>query len=310
MTNSADLFIIAESRIPEQPDCPAPLRQAGFHLLPGSIGAAREKPLTIYRTRRGMRLSPPQGGRVWNPLVSGKTVVGGRYFYRYRDLKEFEADESVTANTNGVEIWLDYDNTDFLPNATFGSRQKITLIRDFGWFDSANSWTNLQLEMSKYFNLGTSRWFRQQVLALAFWTSDTPTWDPDRERGTVNHRPPPGFGSELGGYDRMRAYSMGRFHDKSAVYYGAELRLMPRVNGLDTVPLLRFFEIDWWQVVGFVEAGRVGPDYNADLFFRDLKWDAGLSLRLMTFRQPIRLDWATSDEGWSIWAMYSQPYAL
>jgi len=277
------------------------------YVLP--IGAGRDNPLTVYRTRKGMRLSPPQGGRTWNPLESGKTVIGTRYFYRYRDLKELNEEDKVTANTNGIEIWLDHDNTDFLPNPTFGSRQKLTIIRDFGWFDSANSWTNLQLDLSKYFDLGTSDWFRQQVLALNFWTSNTPTWDYDPKTGYTDHRPPPGFGSELGGYDRMRGYPLGRFHDKAAVYYGAELRLTPVVNGLDKVPLLEFFEIDWWQVAGFAEMGRVAPDWDSDLLFKDLKWDVGLSLRIMTFRQPIRLDWAISDEDWSIWAMYDQPYS-
>ena len=49
--------------------------------------------------------------------------------------------------------------------------------------------------------------------------------------------------------------------------------------------------------------------YDADLYFKDLKWDAGLSFRVMAFRVPLRLDWAVSDEDYSIWAMYKQPFA-
>ncbi|HIE55693.1 MAG TPA: hypothetical protein EYP90_11010, partial [Chromatiaceae bacterium] len=277
------------------------------YVLP--IGAGKENPLTIYRTRRGLRVSPAGGGRGWNPLTTGKTLLGARYFYRYRDLKELDEEEVGVASTNGLELWLDYDNTDFLPNPTFGNRQKLILTRDPGWFDSSNSWTNLQLDASWYIDLGTSRWFRQQVLALAFWTSHTPTWGLDKKTGEVRNRPPPSFGSELGGFDRLRAYPAGRFHDKSAVYYGAELRMMPQVNGLDRLPLLKHLEIDWWQLVGFVEAGRVAPEYENDLFYKDLKWDFGLSLRVMTFRVPMRLDWALSEEGYSIWAMYGQPYS-
>ena len=273
------------------------------------IGAGRDDPLTIFRTRRGMRISPPRGGHGWNPLETGKTVLGARYFYRYRDLKELDEEDVRVANTNGVELWLDYDNTDFLPNPTYGNRQTLTLMHDFGWFNSSNSWTNLELEASWYLNLGTSDWFRQQVLALNFWTSHTPTWDLDKETGAVSNRPPPSFGSQLGGYDRLRGYPDGRFHDKSAVYYGAELRMMPQVNGLDRLPLLKYLEIDWWQVVGFAEAGRVAPEYSGELFHKDLKWDVGLSFRVMTFRVPVRLDWAFSDEGYSIWAMYGQPYS-
>ncbi len=277
------------------------------YVLP--IGAGRkDDPLTIYRTRRGMLISPPQGGHGWNPLTTGKTVLGARYFYRYRDLKEPGQKELRLAKTNGLELWLDYDNTDFLENPTYGNRQKVTLTRDFGWFDSSNSWTNIELDASWYFDLGTSDWFRQQVLALDFWTSHTPTWKVEQD-GRVSNRPPPSFGSRLGGYDRLRGYPLGRFHDKSAVYYGAELRMTPRVNGLDELPILKYLEIDWWQVVGFVEAGRVGPAYNSDLYFEDLKWDLGFSFRVMTFRLPVRLDWAFSDEGYAIWAMYGQPFS-
>jgi hypothetical protein len=277
------------------------------YVLP--LGAGKTHPLTIHRTRNGMRLSPPQGGHGWNPLTTGKTVLGARYFYRYRDLKEVNTNNLRAADTNGLQLWLDYDNTDFLVNPTFGNRQKLTLTRDFGWFDSSNSWTHIELDASWYFDLGTSDWFRQQVLALDLWTAHTPTWELNPDTGWVDNRPPPGFGSELGGYDRMRAYPLGRFHDKSAIYYAAELRLMPKVNGLDQLPILKYLEIDWWQVAGFVEAGRVAPKYDADLWFKDLKWDAGLSFRVMTFRLPVRLDWAFSDEGYSIWAMYGQPFS-
>jgi len=125
----------------------------------------------------------------------------------------------------------------------------------------------------------------------------------------VEHRPPPGFGAYLGGFDRLRAYPEARFNDKSAVYYSAELRVIPRINGLNELPLLKHFKIEWWQLVAFVEAGRVAPSYNSDLFTRELKTDVGLSFRVMAFRLPLRIDWAISEEGSSIWAMFSQPFA-
>ncbi|MGV6826452.1 MAG: BamA/TamA family outer membrane protein [bacterium] len=277
------------------------------YVLP--IGAGKENPLTVFKTSKGMLSSPARGGQQWDPDTSGKTTLSARYFYRYRDLQEFEDSDELAARTNGLEFWIDYENTDFAANPSYGSRQTLTLTRDFGWFDSSNSWTNLEFEASKYFDLGTSNWFRQQVIALNIWTSHTPSWDLDKSTGKVDHRPPPGFGSTLGGYDRMRAYPEGRFHDKSAVYYGAELRLTPQYNGLDEIPLIKLFEIDWWQVVAFAEAGRVAPEYSSDLFFKDLKWDVGLSFRIMSFRQPLRLDWAVSEEDYSIWAMYAQPFS-
>ena len=73
--------------------------------------------------------------------------------------------------------------------------------------------------------------------------------------------------------------------------------------------MLRYFEIDWWQIVPFIEAGRVAPDYDSDLFIKDLKWSAGIGLRMMAFRVPVRLDIATSEEGASVWAMFAQPFS-
>jgi len=278
---------------------------------PLAIGNAREDPIPVYRLDRGLLHEGPVGGKEWNPLTSGRTTLASRFFYTYRDLSDYSGDEDqLEAKTNGLDFWIEYDNTDFPRNPTIGSRQQFKVSRDFGWFDSSNSWTNLELDMSKYFNLGTSSWFKQQVLAMNFWTSNTPTWETNPDNAQqVDHRPPPGYGAELGGFDRMRAYPSGRFRDKSAVYYAAELRLIPDYQPLHDVPIIKYFEIDWWQVVPFVEAGRVGPDYNSDLFFKDLKWDAGIGIRMMAFRAVVRLDWAVSDEGSSVWAMISQPFA-
>ena len=134
----------------------------------------------------------PQGGEVWNPLTSGKTTLATRFFYTYRDLSDFDDEDSeqLEAKTNGLDFWIEYDNTDFPRNPTEGSRQQFMVSRDFGWFDSSNSWTNLELDMAKYFNLGTSSWFKQQVLALNFWTSNTPTWETNSDNPQqVTHRP-------------------------------------------------------------------------------------------------------------------------
>ena len=276
------------------------------------IGNTREDAISVYRLKNGLLKEGPQGGDVWNPLTSGKTTLATRFFYTYRDLSDFDEQESeaLEARTNGLDFWLEYDNTDFPRNPTRGSRQQFMVSRDFGWFDSSNSWTNLEMDLSKYYNLGRSSWFKQQVLALNFWTSNTPTWEtnPDNPQEVTN-RPPPSYGSELGGYDRMRAYPSGRFRDKSAVYYAAELRLIPDYQPLHDLPVIKYFQIDWWQVVPFVEAGRVGPEYNSDLFFKDLKVDAGIGLRLMAFRAVVRLDWAVSEEGSSVWAMVSLPFS-
>lgn len=280
------------------------------------IGDLKKDPVSVYNLNQGILESGPEGGDVWNPMTSGQTTFATRFFYTYRDLSEFEfnqspglvIDDSVFAKTNGLEFWLEYDNTDFPRNPTKGSRQLVKLTRDFGWAGSSDSWTNMEADFSKYFDLGSSSWFRQKSLAFNFWTSNTPGWE-EAATGDINHQPPPSYGSSLGGFDRMRAYPSGRFNDKSAVYYSAELRLLPKTQPLRNLPLLNYFEVDWWQIVPFVEAGRVSDQYDGDLFFKDLKFDAGIGLRLMTFRSVVRLDWAVSEEGNSVWAMISHPFS-
>jgi hypothetical protein len=279
-------------------------------------GSLRDDPIAVYRLKNGLLKEGPPGGGTWNPLTHGQTTAGAKFFYTNRDLSNYvlnqfpdtSFDEKIEARTNGVKLWLEHNNTDFTRNPSRGSRQVLSLHQDFGWFDSSDSWTNIQIDLSKYFDLGASDWFRQKVIALNFWTADTLDWErkPD---GNVNHRPPPGYGSELGDYDRLRSYSRSRFRDKSAVYYTAELRLIPGTQPLRDLPLINYFEIDWWQIVPFIEAGRVGPQYNTDLYYKDLKWDAGVGIRLMAFRTVVRLDIAVGDEGASAWAMISQPFA-
>ena len=280
------------------------------------IGSIKDDPVAVYHLYQGLVESGPQGGTTWNPMTSGQTTLAGKFFYTYRDLDDFVYNErqndpieqEVFAKTNGLEFWLEYDNTDFPRNPSRGSRQLLKVASDFGWGESSESWTVLQADFSKYFNLGKSNWFRQKSLALNFWTSNTTDWEENAD-GTISHQPPPSYGSTLGGYDRMRAYPSGRFNDKAAVYYSAELRLMPQTQPLRDLPLLNYFEIDWWQVVPFIEAGRVNNEYNAALFYKDLKVDAGIGLRLMAYRSVVRLDWAVSDEGSSIWAMIEQPFS-
>jgi len=279
-------------------------------------GSIKKDPIAVYRVKQGLLDSGPPGGGEWNPQTNGQTTFGTKFFYTYRNLGNFTENQTgivvdkktVEAKTNGINLWLEHDNTDFPRNPSRGSRQVFNLHRDFGLFDSSNSWNNLQASFSKYFDLGKSKGFNQKVLALNFWTSDTLDWERNAD-GSVNHRPPPNYGSELGGFDRLRGYSDGRFHDKSAVNYTAEMRFIPTLQPLHDMPVLNYFRIDWWQIAPFVEAGRVAPSYNTDLYIKDLKWNVSVGIRLMTFRAVVRLDIAIGEEGGTLWAMFSQPFS-
>ena len=66
--------------------------------------------------------------------------------------------------------------------------------------------------------------------------------------------------------------------------------------------------MDWWQMVGFVEGGRVANAYAFAELFRDWKVDAGVGIRAMMASAVVRFDWAMSDEGSSIRVMAGHPF--
>jgi hypothetical protein len=107
----------------------------------------------------------------------------------------------------------------------------------------------------------------------------------------------------------MRAYPFSRFNDRSAIYYGAEYRYMPRWNPWKDIRWIdRWLDIDWWQFVPFVEAGRVAPNWNLGTLHEDMKWDVGLGVRFMAKKTVVRFDVAASEDTTGFWAMFSQPF--
>jgi hypothetical protein len=107
----------------------------------------------------------------------------------------------------------------------------------------------------------------------------------------------------------MRGYPSQRFSDKAAVYYSAELRMVPEWNFLDRIPLLEErVGVEWIQLVGFVETGRVAPEYNFDELHSDLKWNVGVGLRAWAKGLVVRVDAAYSEEGAGVQMMVGQPF--
>ena len=60
----------------------------------------------------------------------------------------------------------------------------LALSRDFGAFNSSDSWTVLQAEVDQYFELNGLPHVRQAVLALNAWTAGTLSWE-QRADGSV-----------------------------------------------------------------------------------------------------------------------------
>src|SRR6185437_10335761 len=186
----------------------------------------------------------------------------------------------------------------------------LALTRDFGIAGSSNPWTNVSAEIAQYIPLGTSSAFRQQVLALDGWTSYSPTWHQSGTPGHLDVRTGPPFydGAQLGGMDKMRGFPENRFHDRAGVYGAAELRLIPRWNPFQNIPLFKSSDVAWLQFVGFVEVGRVADEFTFEKLFSHMKGDAGVGIRVLTQDTVVRIDLAASNEGIQIWANLDQAF--
>jgi hypothetical protein len=292
------------------------------YVLP--IGAGRGEQPHRYATNAGLIADGSTHLGNWNPGKSGRTFIVIRPFYQRRTLEV--TDENIDLfppifpvqpgdepdfSTNGLTFGIEYDNTDFTTNPSRGSLTKLNVHRDFGAFDSLNSWTSLDFSFAKFWSFGESNTFAQRVLAANFWAAYTPTWDAELVAPDVveiSNRPPNNRGAHLGGVERQRGYPRGRFNDKAAINYAVELRLIPRWDPFKSWPLIRNWPWRWWQVVGFAEIGRVAPSWNVSELHEDMKWTAGVGFRAMIGGGIIRLDWAVSDEASVFWVMARQAF--
>jgi hypothetical protein len=274
------------------------------YLLP--MGHGRDTIISTQVVDQGMLVKGATGGETWNPLKSGLTYLEMQPFYRLQQVDSDDVREDV--KTNGLEVSLFRDNRDFRFNPSTGSAVRLSWTRDFGWLNSSNSWTVVDTEVDKYFSLGESDWFRQRVLAFNFWTAYSPTWD-EQDNGDIDNGPPTYAGATLGGLWRMRGYPSQRFSDKAAIYYAAEYRMIPRWNPFENWDRVqKYVGVQWLQFVPFVEVGRVAPDWGVNRLHEDVKWDAGLGVRLWAKGIVIRIDSAVSDEGVGVQMMVAQPF--
>jgi len=285
------------------------------YVLP--IGEGLDNPEGLYRLQDGFAMDR-EGYGGGAPFVTGRTSIGLKTFFQsdnsdnsdiWRDSDWWKNDTDVpTWDSNGLRFFLTHDNTDFDLNPSRGYHFQVQYSKDYGKGDSLQSWDFLEFKYNQYFNLDTFSFTQQNVLALSMWTGYSYSWDQDSEiaPGIDAHRPPMWEGGRLGGFNRMRGYDNNRFLDKAVFYATAEYRAVLDWNPLkknDYIPVA----VDWFQVVGFVEVGRVNDQYNFDLL-SDMKYDVGISLRAMAAQLPVRLDIAYSDEGTNMWVMIQQPF--
>ena len=285
------------------------------YVLP--LGSGLENPGGICSLQDGFALGRHACGD-GTPVLTGSTSIGLKTFYQYENSENTllwtdpiwweHGTSRPTWSTNGLRTFLKHDNTDFDLNPSKGYQFELEYSKDFGWGDSLQSWDALTFKYNQYFDLDTFSFTKQNVLALSVWTGYSFSWDNNKEvaPGINAHRPPTWEGARLGGLNRMRAYDQNRFSDKAAFYATTEYRAIIdynpfKNNDSDSIA------IDWFQVVGFVEAGRVHEQYNFDLL-SDMKYDVGVSLRAMVVELPIRFDVAYGSEGTNMWLMVNQPF--
>jgi hypothetical protein len=279
------------------------------YLLP--IGAGRNEIIHIYRTQGGLLLPETgSGGERWNPFAGGRTFLELTPFQREQDL-ESELGQKSNLKTNGVTLKLDYDNTDWWNNPSRGSRTQLAVTRDFSGKEVGDTeWTQVEAQFSKYWSLGASERSQARVVALDVWMSDVPTWnDFDIVDGQpLFQRPPVYMGSTLGGLFRQRGFASSRFNDRSAINYTLEYRYTTGRSLLARFRFLDHFGIDFTQIVGFVEAGRVAPEFDFGTLHEDMKYTYGVGLRASAQGLIVRADLGFSDEGSQIQMFVSQPF--
>ena len=274
------------------------------YLLP--MGSGRDQIITSYKIKDGLLDSDVTGGPSLNPFKSGRSYLELRPFYRSQQIDGDDVDETV--KTNGLDFSVFWDNRDFYANPSRGFGLRGKLSRDFGWLNSSNSWTNVEGEVDCYIPFQWGNWLRQGVIALDYWTSYSPTWD-EQPVGKIENRPPAYTGSTLGGLWRMRGFPSQRFNDKAAVYYSAELRVIPRWNPFEHRDWIqKYVGIQWLQFVPFVEIGRVAPSWNIKTLHSDMKWCLGLGVRAWAKGILARIDAAASEEDFKVQMMIAQPF--
>ncbi|EEZ87951.1 conserved hypothetical protein [Vibrio harveyi 1DA3] len=239
-----------------------------------------------------------------SPVDSGVSSIIFTPFYSSRELDIYN-DKKEEAT--GFSLTFDWDNRDSVRNTTRGSHTSFDLTTGAESLQSEDLWLKWEFQNSQYYSLGPlGDWFDQQVLAFDFYTADTPTWN--KCDGLMCARPPEQEQVRLGGLYRLRGYTAGRYHGRSAIHYSAEYRVLPDWQPLDDIPLINYYDLPWWQWVAFVEVGRVADDYDLKTLHEDMKWNVGGAVRFQVEGIVVRAEMAKGADEGTFRVMINQPF--
>ncbi|MEZ9231709.1 BamA/TamA family outer membrane protein [Vibrio amylolyticus] len=240
-----------------------------------------------------------------SPMDSGVTSISFVPFYTSRKITDNFIDKDVA---KGLRLTLDWDNRDSTRNPTKGSHSELTFtMGSDDWVDS-EIWNQIEFQNSHYFSLGSlGSVFEQQVLALDFYTADTPSWNRCNDSQTCV-RPPEHEQIRLGGLYRLRSYTGGRYHGRSAIHYSAEYRMIPEWQPLGDIPVINYYDLPWWQWVAFVDVGRVAEEYDLKTLHTDMQWSVGGAVRFQVEGIVVRAELARGTEESLFRVMINQPF--
>ncbi len=102
--------------------------------------------------------------------------------------------------------------------------------------------------------------------------------------------------TSLGGPNRLRSYPISRFYDTHSFFAGLEYRMYFAENSTPFNLILEKGVFEAVQLALFYEVGQVSPVNDSSLF-QDLKYSAGVGLRLVFSAVVLRADFATGEEG-------------
>ncbi|MCZ4295663.1 BamA/TamA family outer membrane protein [Vibrio sinaloensis] len=232
-----------------------------------------------------------------SPIQSGVSSVALTPFYSSRELDIYNKADKAS----GFKLSFDWDNRDSVRNPTKGSHTSLDVTAGAERWQSEDIWTKWEFQNSQYYALGPlGEWFDQQVLAFDFYTADTPSWS--------SVKPPEQDQIRLGGLYRLRGYTSGRYHGRSAVHYSAEYRVLPDWQPLDGIPLINYYDLPWWQWVVFAEVGRVADEYDAKTLHSDMKWNVGGAVRSQVEGIVVRAEVAQGADEGTFRVMINQPF--
>ena len=238
-----------------------------------------------------------------SPVESGVSSIIFTPFYTARELEGLNNTEEAT----GFSLALDWDNRDSTRNPTTGSHTNLEFTTGAESWSNDDLWLKWTFQNSQYFALGPlGNLFDQQVVALDFYTADTPTWD--NCSGQDCARPPETEQARLGGLYRLRGYTGGRYHGRSAVHYSAEYRVIPDWQPLGDIPLINYYDLPWWQWVAFAEVGRVADEYDIKTLHSDMKWSLGGAVRFQVEGIVVRAELARGGDEGTFRVMINQPF--